>query len=91
MDKREEINISNFELIDTYFIKNLRKFNDDSVEKIANINVNDINKCSNCCFKYYCGGGCRFHSYLKYGTFYMEDSYCKVIKHCYEKILFKIA
>ena len=36
MDRREEINISNVELIDTYFIKKLRKYNDDSVEKIAN-------------------------------------------------------
>lgn len=81
-------------LIDNYSLGKYemgKYIKNDIVEKIDNINVNDINKCSNCCFKYYCGGGCRFHSYLKYGTFYMEDSYCKVIKHCYEKILFKIA
>ena len=36
INKREENNINNFELIDAYFIKNLRKFNDDSVDKIAN-------------------------------------------------------
>lgn len=36
INKREENNINNFELIDAYFIKNLRKFNDDSADKIAN-------------------------------------------------------
>ena len=53
--------------------------------------VDKIENCKDCIYRYYCGGGCRLHSYLKYGTFTREDSDCRLLKICYEKILLWIA
>ena len=55
------------------------------------LHVDNYNKCKDCYLKYYCGGGCRLHSYIHTGSLYNEDSNCKIIKHCYEKIWLNIS
>ncbi len=62
----------------------------NDVQFFSNLNVDDFEKCNECEFKYYCGGGCRLHSYIKYNSFYKEDTYCELLKHCYERILLYI-
>lgn len=55
------------------------------------ITVDSIEKCKICKFRYYCGGGCRLHAYLKYGVFAREDSDCKLLEFCYERVLLWIS
>lgn len=57
---------------------------------LLNQNVDDIDDCSGCEFKYLCGGGCRGRSYLKYGSFDKKDSYCAMISNFYATMMKKL-
>ena len=65
----------------------------DSLEEIAlNLQsfslrlscVDDIVKCRDCDYRYYCGGGCRARSLFDGGNLDSPDSYCAMNKHFYE-------
>jgi len=44
------------------------------------LNVNQFDECSNCEFKYLCGGGCRFRSYAYFNTIKNKDLLCNAYK-----------
>lgn len=49
--------------------------------KLRAFNVNDIEDCRGCDFKYFCGGGCLAMNYNLYGDFYKTSNlYCKYLK-----------
>lgn len=65
----------------------------DSLEEIAlNLHsfssrcscVDDIAKCRDCDYRYYCGGGCRARSLLDGGNLDSPDSYCAMNMRFYE-------
>ena len=46
--------------------------------------VDDIAKCRDCDYRYYCGGGCRARSLLDGGNLDSPDSYCAMNMRFYE-------
>lgn len=50
---------------------------DQAKEKLGEINVNTLPKCSKCELKYYCGGGCRAMALHSENDFYGKDIYCE--------------
>lgn len=60
----------------------------DQVNKeLKNRNVNQVNECKNCPFKYICSGGCMANSYLTSGSVYSCDPMCKFYKALYSAYL----
>lgn len=70
-------------------IKNMR-------EKSANaslfklLNVDKIEGCSRCQFRYLCGGGCRARSKLKFDVVDKVDPYCRLFKTYYNEVAAEI-
>ena len=79
------------ELIEQKFMQKDYNCSNKQEQQFSTIHVNEIEECKDCPFKFYCGGGCRVHSYIQYSNFYRADTNCKLYKFCYEKILMKIA
>jgi radical SAM protein with 4Fe4S-binding SPASM domain len=48
------------------------------------VDVDEIEGCGQCDYKYLCGGGCRAHTYWKYGTFRKRYPYCELSSRCIE-------
>lgn len=69
---------------------------EDSITEIKNrcaqfvesIGVDDIRSCSNCEYKYVCGGGCRARALTMYGDIGAKDDYC-VLNKTYFKSVFE--
>jgi radical SAM protein with 4Fe4S-binding SPASM domain len=61
------------------------------VDFFSKLTVDTIEKCSDCEFRYYCGGGCRVHANIGSGRFDVEDNYCSIIKLLYNNILNQIS
>ena len=55
-------------------------------KRIAMVNVNNIEECSNCLHKYFCGGGCRARALFRFGDITNKDAYCTLMKTFYEQI-----
>lgn len=52
-----------------------------------NLHVDDFKECTDCKYKYLCGGGCRGRSYLRYGNLEQKDTYCAMIYHYYQDLM----
>lgn len=49
-----------------------------------NLNVDKLSgNCTECQFRYFCGGGCRARSYMKYGNIVAQDPYCELFRDYY--------
>lgn len=55
------------------------------------LRLEKIEKCRNCMWKYFCGGGCAARSLCFYGTIWKEDDLCDVTQHLFKKLIFEIA
>lgn len=70
-------NIRKESLID--ILKHSQKLN-----VFKNLNVDKLSGgCKECPFKYFCGGGCRARSYMKYRNVTTRDPYCVLFKDYY--------
>jgi radical SAM protein with 4Fe4S-binding SPASM domain len=56
----------------------------------SHLDVDNINECMGCQYKYLCGGGCRGRSWLYHKTLYNKDSYCSFIKNFYIDSIIKL-
>lgn len=56
----------------------------------SSFDVDDINGCKNCEYKYICGGGCRGRSWLYHKSLQHRDSYCPFIKNFYRDAISKL-
>lgn len=61
----------------------------DKIHAAIYSRANTIEKCKNCCWKYYCGGGCMADSYQHYGTIWREDSFCEARQFLYKRFIFR--
>lgn len=51
--------------------------------------INDIDKidgCSSCEYRYFCHGGCRVRAYIEYNSFNKPDPFCKTYKKNFENM-----
>ncbi|MBE0460248.1 MAG: radical SAM protein [Candidatus Aminicenantes bacterium] len=64
-------------------VQNLERILKESeiLKRLREFNVNEIEVCNKCDFKYLCGGGCLSMNYNIYGDFYSNNNfYCKYLK-----------
>ncbi len=47
-----------------------------AVETYCSVTVDRLDRCRDCDFKYFCGGGCRAHAYLAHRTIAGQDPQC---------------
>lgn len=66
-------------------IKNMRE-KSDNTGLFKSLNVDKIEGCSECQFRYLCGGGCRARSKLKFDVINKADPYCRLFKTYYNKV-----
>lgn len=50
-----------------------------------------IERCKNCMWKHFCGGGCAARSLCFHGTVWKEDDLCDVTQHLFRELVFEIA
>lgn len=84
-------------MYDEYCIGNIKY---DSINKMReksvnarlfrSLNVDKIEGCSQCQFRYLCGGGCRARSKLKFDVVDKVDPYCRLFKAYYNKVATEI-
>ncbi|RHW43306.1 radical SAM protein [Neobacillus notoginsengisoli] len=55
-----------------------------------NLEVDNVNGCKDCEYKYLCGGGCRGRSWLYSKSFHEKDSYCPFIKNYYRNTISRL-
>ena len=55
-----------------------------------NLHVDNFEDCSECKYKYLCGGGCRGRSYLRYGNINQKDAYCAMIFNYYKDLMIEV-
>lgn len=55
-----------------------------------NLHADNFDECSECKYKYLCGGGCRGRSYLRYGNINQKDSYCAMIYNYYRDLMIEL-
>lgn len=66
-------------------------FTDDASEIVSNLSqftlpsVEEIEGCSSCENRYFCGGGCRARSYDEHGCMTRRDPYCAYYAHAIEQ------
>lgn len=53
---------------------------------VVESDVDKIEECSKCEFKYFCGGGCKARTYYAKGALNASDIYCDGLKEGYKKI-----
>lgn len=63
-------------------------FNENN--QFQNLHVDNFEKCSECKYKYLCGGGCRGRSYLRYGKITNKDAYCTMILNYYKDLMSEV-
>lgn len=56
------------------------------LKKADSANVDLIDECSSCEYRYFCSGGCRARSFYESGDILHKDSYCELSKHFYDMI-----
>ena len=66
-------------------IKNMRKKSANAT-LFKSLNVDKIEGCSQCQFRYLCGGGCRGRSKLKFDVVDKVDPYCRLFKDYYNEV-----
>ncbi|MFD4706954.1 radical SAM protein [Gottfriedia sp. NPDC058432] len=59
-------------------------------KEFSTYEVNQINGCSDCTFKYLCGGGCRARAYMLKDDIKVKDPYCILYKNYYHKLIDRI-
>lgn len=52
-------------------------------QQLERIHVDKVEACSDCEFKYLCGGGCRARAWLATGNLYGKDPYCALMQEYY--------
>jgi len=55
---------------------------------IQNLPVDQKSGCSECRWKYWCGGGCPLAAFQAYGRYDTRSPYCEIYKRIFPKILF---
>ena len=65
-------------------IKNMRE-KSANARLFKSLNVDKIEGCSQCQFRYLCGGGCRARSKLKFDVVDKVDPYCRLFKTYYNE------
>lgn len=56
---------------------NLRDIVFSQSNEFLSFDVDDLNECQKCYYRYFCGGGCRARSYLKYHTIKRKCDLCE--------------
>ena len=68
----------------------------ESLDNILNnydseiFNVDNIEECKNCQYRYLCGGGCRYRAYAYYGKLGKRDPLCSLFQEKYKTIFERI-
>lgn len=68
-------------------IKDIKEMVSNTQNRFIDIDVNGINTCKDCEYKYLCGGGCRGRSYLKHGNLLEKDTYCTLNYKYYKNLI----
>lgn len=64
----------------------VEKLNQDVLDEFCTKNVETIDGCKKCEFRYFCAGGCRARAYYDHGTINKRDRYCAHMKHFYQNV-----
>lgn len=62
----------------------LGNLNRNVIEHCTSANVDNIEGCKSCDYRYLCGGGCRGRAFLKYKNLLAKDSYCTLFHRFHE-------
>lgn len=62
----------------------VENLNQDVLQKCQNANIDNIEGCKECEYRYICGGGCRGRAYLQERNLLGKDRYCRLFKKFHE-------
>lgn len=65
---------------------NRYNLNKDVLTLFQKANVENIEECHSCEYKYFCSSGCRARAYFKTGTIFSKDSYCELSRYFYDLV-----
>jgi radical SAM protein with 4Fe4S-binding SPASM domain len=59
------------------------------LQNLRKITVDQIAGCRTCCYRYFCGGGCRADALIFKGTLRAKDPFCQICKKLIETFMWK--
>ncbi|MBU7013509.1 MAG: radical SAM protein [Theionarchaea archaeon] len=62
----------------------------EPLARLKAFEVDDVQECTDCVFKYVCSGGCRAVAYDTYGTLYSQSAFCSLHKDMFWEILWSL-
>ncbi len=64
--------------------------NSEILTRLKAFDIDDVEECTDCVWKYVCSGGCRAVSYDMYGTLHSRSAFCSLHKDMFWEILWSL-